>query len=308
MKLGLKLKGIGMFVPHASWPTKTGSEDWVKENLGIENRHLCSNESENVVQLGATAAAEAIIDAGISVEDIGYIIVVTSSPDYLSPSTACMIQDKLGYGLSSPCLDINAVCSGFVYALDLANSLVERYTNVLIVATETYSKITEWVTKEDVFFGDGAAAVVVSKSRTNNFYSRLGANGDKKDVFSCKKTETFEMNTKGVYDFATKVLPREIKKTLNSRMMSLSEIDYIVPHQASLKALTKTAEILEFPLDKVILNMKDYGNTAGASIPMALYCAIKDGRIKDSSKLMLAAVGSGMTYGTAYWKLDYDRR
>jgi len=279
-------------------------DEWVQEKLGIESRRRLTTDT--VESMGVMAAANAILDAKLEPKDIDYILVVTSSPKDLSPSTACRIQSWFTNS-SCPAMDINAVCSGFIYALDLASTLVQRYNNILIVATEGYSKITDFEKNSSEFFGDGAAAVVVSKTPEDNFYSKLGTDSSKVDVFSCAVGGTFTMKPKEVYSFATEVLPREILKTLNDKMLSLGEIDYIVPHQASLKALAKTAELLEFPLEKVVLNMKNYGNTAGASVPMALYCAIKDGRIKHSSKLMLAAVGSGMTYGTAYWKLDYGR-
>jgi 3-oxoacyl-[acyl-carrier-protein] synthase III len=310
MKYNLKINGIGMEVPHSVYTnediqriTPNSKADWIVDKLGILQRHICT--TEDVVQLGATAALEALMMADMSEEDIDLIIVNTSSSDKLSPSVACMVQNKLN--AKCPSFDINAVCSGFIYALDIAAPLLDKYKNILIISTETYSKITDWEDRNSCFFGDGAAAVLISKSDVHNFISEIGADGTGWEHFNCDRNSTFEMNGKEVFTFGTRVLPTQIKKLLNDNKLSVDDIDWVIPHQPSHNVLKETARILGIAEDKVYFNMERYGNTAGASVPMALYDGIKNGNIQNGDRLILAAIGSGWTYGVAYLKLDLKK-
>ena len=216
-----------------------------------------------------------------------------------------MVQNKLN--AKCPSFDINAVCSGFIYALDIAAPLLDKYKNILIISTETYSKITDWEDRNSCFFGDGAAAVLISKSDVHNFISEIGADGTGWEHFNCDRNSTFEMNGKEVFTFGTRVLPTQIKKLLNDNKLSVDDIDWVIPHQPSHNVLKETARILGIAEDKVYFNMERYGNTAGASVPMALYDGIKNGNIQNGDRLILAAIGSGWTYGVAYLKLDLKK-
>lgn len=309
MKYKLKLLGIGSSVPQKVYTNRdletitVGSKaEWIEDKLGIQQRHVC-DQDEDVVSLGHTAAVEALADAGLSGNDIDLIVVNTSSPDKVSPSVACMIQDKLG--ASCPAFDINAVCSGFVYGLDIASTLLSRYKNILLISTETYSKITDWDHLNSCFFGDGAAAVILTEGNHPNFVSQIGADGSGWENFNCARDSKFNMDGRAVYKFGTSVLPREITSLLESINMTVSDIDYLVPHQPSHNVLKETANILGLDTAKVCFNMKNYANTAGASVPMALYRLIREGKVKNGDNLILAAIGSGWTYGVGYFKLDY---
>jgi len=309
MKSSIKILGIGQSVPKnvitnfdIEYTTPGSKAGWIEKKLGIKQRHIASLE-ENVVTLGTNAAIEALNDANISPKEIDLIIVNTSSADKVSPSVACMIQNQLE--ATCPSFDINAVCSGFVYGLDLVSNLLNKYKNILLISAETYSKITNWKDRNSCFFGDGSAALVLTKSINSNFISKLGADGTGWEHFNCDRDSKFNMNGKEVYKFGTTTLPREINLLLSQNNIDINKIDYMVPHQPSHNVLKETAKILNFPESKVCFNMMEYANTAGASVPMALYKLIKNNLIKTGSELILAAIGSGWTYGVAYLKLDY---
>jgi 3-oxoacyl-[acyl-carrier-protein] synthase-3 len=310
MNKNLKINGIGMAVPHKVYTnediqriTPNSKADWIEDKWGIKQRHVCT--TENVVELGFQAAQQALTMADMLDHEIDLIIVNTSSSDKLSPSVSCMIQNKLN--AKCPSFDINAVCSGFIYALDMAVPLLDKYKNILVVSTETYSKITDWKDTNSCFFGDGAAAVIISKSDITNFFSEIGADGIGWEHFNCDRNSTFQMNGKEVYKFGTRVLPTQIQKLLTDNKLSLDDIDWVIPHQPSHNVLKETARILGIAEDKVYFNMERYGNTAGASVPMALYDGIKNGSIQNGDRLILAAIGSGWTYGVAYLKLDLKK-
>lgn len=307
MTKGFKILGIGQSLPSKVLSNKEiesitlgSSASWIEEKLGIQQRRISTNDS--VVTLGTLSATEALLDSGLAKGDVDLIIVNTSSSDKLSPSVACMIQNKLE--LTCPAFDINAVCTGFLYALDLSSLILDKYKNILIISSETYSKITDWDNRNSCFFGDGSAAVIITRNH-ERFYSNIGADGSGWENFNCDRNSTFEMNGKEVYKFGTKVLPTEINKLIKENNLSINDIDWIVPHQPSHNVLKETARELNISVEKVLFNMKRYGNTAGASVPMALYDGIKTGKIKNGDSLLLAAIGSGWTYGVSYFKLYY---
>lgn len=307
MKYNIQIKGLGVKTPSKIVTNKDieritpGSKaEWIKDKLGIEQRHVCT--TENVVTLGFSASQQALQMANMFEDEIDLIIVNSSSSDKLSPSIACMIQNQLG--AKCPAFDINAVCSGFIYSLDIISPLLDKYKNILLISTETYSKITDWKDRNSCFFGDGAAAVIVSKGNFPNFISLIGADGNGWEHFKCDRDSTFEMNGREVYKFGTSVLPTQIKKLLDNNNLSSELIDWVIPHQPSHNVLKETAKKLGIPEEKFYFNMKRYGNTAGASVPMALYDGIKTNKIKNGDNLILAAIGSGWTYGVGYLKLN----
>lgn len=189
--------------------------------------------------------------------------------------------------------------------MELVGNLLSTYKTILMVSTETYSKITDWDDRNSCFFGDGAASLVVTKSNNSNLDVLLGADGTGWENFNCDRNSTFNMNGKEVYKFGVKTLPREIKKLMDTLDLSIDDIDYLVPHQPSHNVLKETAKILNLSESKVCFNMTNYANTAGSSVPMALYKLIKIGKVKNDDTLLLAAIGSGWTYGVGVLKLDY---
>jgi 3-oxoacyl-[acyl-carrier-protein] synthase-3 len=244
----------------------------------------------------------ALENAKIDKEDIDLIIVATSSPEKISPATSCIINNKLNLKKNIPSFDINAVCSGFLYAISISSNLISSgaYKNILIIATECYSKITDWNDKHSVFFGDGAGAVVLSKSKNGWISGILEANGKDTGMtgFVLPKNDSFKMNGKEVWNQAVKVLPESINKVLTNSNISINEIKMLVPHQPSINILKIVANEINLPFNKVKTVMDKYANIAGASIPIALDEAIKNKEIVYGDKLLLSAIGSGWTWGT----------
>lgn len=298
------IKGIGSYVPPCvvtnedidAFGINTNAE-WTKKKLGIKQRHISTNETSS--DLAYQASIKAIGDAGFNSEDIDLIILATSSPDRISPSTACIMGERLE--VVCPAFDINAVCSGFIYGLQLASNLITtgQYRNILLVAAETYSNIIDWKDRNCVFFGDGAGAVVVSKVEGGWINTDVFSDGKGKENFSCRHGEKFVMKGKAVYDFGTTILPKTVQDSLDSIGLITEDISWLIPHQPSIHVLIKTAETLNIPLNRVMLNMYNYANTAGASIPMALDALYRKGSLKNNDILVMPAVGSGWTWGVS---------
>lgn len=309
MKSNIKILGIGQSVPNnivtnkdVEVKTPGSNAEWIYDKLGIRERRVVG-VGENVVTLGTESALEALKDANLSPSDIDLIVVNTSSAEKISPSVSCMIQNQIG--ATCPSFDLNAVCSGFLYSLELVSNLLGKYKNILMVSTETYSQITDWGDRNSCFFGDGSASLIVTNSTTNNLEISLGADGKGWEHFNCDRKSTFKMNGKEVYKFGVSTLPRQITNLLNKLGMSVDDVDYLVPHQPSHNVLKETARLLNMPESKICFNMTNYANTAGASVPMALYRLIKENKIKNNDVLVLAAIGSGWTYGVGVLKLEY---
>jgi len=301
------IKGIGSYTPSNILTNKDidklkigTNSDWTKNKLGIEERHIVT--TENTSDLAYNASLNAIKDANININDIDLVILATSSPDRISPSTACIMIDKLG--LKCPAFDINAVCSGFVYGIQLATNLIstKQYKNILLVASETYSNITDWDKRNCVFFGDGAGAIIISEVEDGWVSTDIYSDGIGKDIFTCHHGDTFDMNGKEVYNFATKILPKTIIESLTKNNLTVNDISWLIPHQPSIQVLIKTANILNLPIEKVVLNMDKFANCAGASIPMALDKLYKQTKIKNNDMLVMPAVGSGWTWGVSIIK------
>lgn len=289
------------------------TDKWVRENLGIHERRIAA-PNQSTSDLAAAAANRALAKAGMNPGDVDLIIVATATPDRLSPSTACIVQDKIR-AYNAAAFDIAAVCSGFLYALTIAQPLVEsgQYRNALVIGADTFSRITNWSRRDCVFFGDGAGAVVVTATDAPGIiHSRIFADGRGRTAFTvpgggselpshaCAENDSrayFEMNTRAVFDTATTVLPRAIERVLEEAEVPVSNIDLIVPHQPGVRILQKTAELLNIPVEKIAMNMNRYANTAGATIPLLLDEVCVSGQLRNGDLVLMAAVGSGWTWG-----------
>lgn len=295
------------------------SDKWIQENLGIKERRVASDQ-QCTSDLGAIAAERAIENAGLKKEDIDLIIVATATPDRLAPSTACIIQDKI-QAYNSVAFDVSAVCSGFLFAMSTASQFIASgvYEHVLVIGADTFSKITDWSKRDCVFFGDGAGAVVLSKANSDEGFLSFKLYSDGRGKFNFtipgggsefpmnienlkKGLQYFQMNGKAVYETGTKVLPQAIFKVLEDSGLSINDIDYLIPHQPSIKILQETAKIIGLPFEKVMVNMDRYANTSGGTIPILLDEVNKSGKLTPGKLILFAAVGSGWTWGASIMK------
>lgn len=308
-KFFVSIKGVGSYVPdnivtNKDLAKKYGTDEmWPETYLGIKQRRWVDNELSS--DLGYKAALKAIDSAKISKDSIDLLILATSTPDKIAPSTACIIADKLD--LKCPAFDINAVCTGFLYGLNIAIPLVDSgvYKNVLLIAAETYSTITDKLNRDCVYFGDGAGAVVISKSNKDGWMTtKIYSDGKGKNGFVTPVGSTFIMDGKAVFQTGTTQLPIAITKLLEDTKYTVDNIKCIIPHQPGIKVLQTIAEKVNIPFNKVVTVMDRYANIAAASIPIALDTAIKEGRIENEDTIMLASIGSGWTWGVGLIKWE----
>ena len=318
----VKITGTGSYVPEKVITNEyletviDTNADWIYENLGIKERRVAA-ENEATSDLASHAALRAIENAGLTVSDIDLIIVATATPDRLAPSTAAIVQDKIE-AYNAVAFDISAVCSGFLYGMSVASQYIATsvYDNVLVIGADTFSRITDWTRRDAVFFGDGAGAAVFSHGNSDEGFLafRLYTDGRGKWNYTIpaggseipsshesvdKGLHYFQMNGREVYNTGTKVLPISINQVLDDTGLTIDDIDFMIPHQPSIKILKKTAETLNLPWEKVLTNMDKYANTSGGTIPILLDESNRSGKLKRGSTLLFAAVGSGWTYGAA---------
>jgi 3-oxoacyl-[acyl-carrier-protein] synthase-3 len=302
--------GTGSYLPQKTITnqniekTINTTHEWINNKLGINERRVVENELPS--DIGYIAALNALKSANLTINDIDLIIVATSSPEQISPSTACIIHNKFNIEKNIPAFDINAVCSGFVYAVNLVSPLISFgvYKNVLIIATEAYSKVTNWEDQHCVFFGDGAGAVVIGSSTDGWISCENSANGKDTGMtgFNLPIGGPFVMKGKEVWNQAIKVIPESVKNILKISNVDISEVDMIVPHQPSINILKIIAKDLGIPMSKVKTVMDRYANIAGASVPIALDDAVKNNEIKKGDTIILTAIGSGWTWGSTILK------
>ena len=301
------IKGTGSYLPQRILSNKDiersapTTDEWIYKNLGISERRIAEVD-ETVSDIGLEAALKALEDAGIDKEDLDLIIVATSSPERISPSTACSIARKMGIKKAVPAFDINAVCAGFVFGMTIAAQFVSSgmYKNVLLIATEVYSQITDYTHRNCVFFGDGAGAVVLTPSNKGWMYSEIKSHdlGTGMTGFNCPLDRPYTTTPNQVWQAAVGVLPESIRSTLSNSRTNLDEIALFVPHQASSVMLKIIAKEVGLPEDKIKTVMHKYGNIAGASIPIALDEAMKNHEIKKGDRILLTAIGSGWSWGS----------
>ncbi len=292
------------------------TDAWITERTGIKERHIAA-EGQNTCDLAEQAARRAMEMAGIDKDEIDLIVVATTTPDQVFPSTACLLQDRLdNHGATA--FDIQAVCTGFVYALGVADKFIKSGTHktALVVGAETMSRITDWSDRGTcILFGDGAGAVIIQASEEPGILStHLHADGQYKDLlkvdagvstdFSKLQDGTAFMQMRGneVFKTAVNTLGRIVDETLEANNLQKSDIDWLVPHQANIRIINATAKKLGMSLDNVVVTVDRHGNTSGASVPLALDEAVRDGRIKRGDTLLLEAFGGGFTWGSALIK------
>ena len=283
------------------------SDEWIRTRTGIGWRHIAAPDESNC-DMAEHAARRALDAADMTRADM--LIVATTTPDNVFPSTACTLQARLGFG-GVPAFDVQAVCSGFVYALSIADQYIRTgaVRSVLIVGSETLSRVVNWNDRSTcVLFGDGAGSVVLQSSEEPGVYStHLHADGALEKILyapggagSCKADALgVVMNGGEVFKLAVTVMDSMVEETLAHNNMSRSDIDWLVPHQANERIIKAAAKRLDLPMERVALTVETHGNTSAASIPLALDVYVRDGRIKAGDCLLMEAVGAGMTWGSA---------
>ncbi len=284
------------------------SDEWIRTRTGIRSRHFAA-EGELASDLALPAARRALHAAGVNPADIDLIIVATTTPDIIFPSTACILQSKLGIA-GCPAFDVQAVCSGFVYALTIADLFIRsgQARHVLVVGAEVYSRILDWNDRGTcVLFGDGAGAVVVAASdKPGILATKLHADGSHKDMLcvpgsvnggKVSGSPFVQMDGGSVFKFAVRVFEEGANEVLKSAGLKVSDLDWFIPHQANIRIMEATARKLGLPKEKLIATVHHHGNTSAASIPLALDEAVKDGRVLPGQTLLLEGVGGGFTWG-----------
>ena len=316
-----RITGIGSYLPGqpvsnddlASRGIDT-SDEWIVSRTGIKSRHLVAN-GENASDLALEASKRALLAAGLDATDLDLIIVATSTPDFIFPSTACLLQGKLG-NRGATAFDVQAVCSGFVYGLTIAEKFIRSgsHRRALVVGAEVFSRILDWSDRGTcVLFGDGAGAVVLEAcDKPGILATALHADGAHHGILSvpgsvCGGKVTgdpfLRMDGQAVFKFAVRVLAEVADECCQAAGIAPSEVDWLIPHQANVRILEATAKRLKMPMDKVVVTVDRHGNTSAASVPLALDEAVRDGRIKAGQKIMLEGVGGGFTWGAVLLEL-----
>lgn len=290
------------------------TNEWIVTRSGISARHIAA-DGELTSDLALQASRNAIEAAGISVAEIDLIIVATTSPDQLFPSTACILQDKLGVKSQGPAFDIQAVCGGFVFALNTADMYIKggQAKTALVVGAEVLTRMLDWNDRTTcVLFGDGAGAVVLRASDTPGLIaSKLHSDGSYRDMLKAEGNirngkvdgnPFIKMDGKAVFKFAVNMLSEVVEEVLEEQKMAGTDIHWLVPHQANIRIIEATAKKLGLEMDNVVVTVAQHGNTSAASIPLALDAAVRDGRIKTGQNILLEAIGGGFTWGATLIK------
>ncbi len=283
------------------------TDQWIRERTGITQRHIAA-EDQTTSDLAEQAARRVMEAANLGPADIDLVIVATTTPDRVFPSTACLLQNRLGiHGAAA--FDIQAVCTGFVYALGIADKFIRTGTarRALVVGAETLSRIVDWTDRGTcVLFGDGAGAVVIEASDEPGILStHLHADGQYNELLnvpggvSQSGRQFIEMKGNEVFKVAVNTLGRIVDETLETNGLQKSDIDWLVPHQANTRIIVATAKKLGMSMERVVLTVATHGNTSAASVPLALDAAVRDGRIQRGETILLEAFGGGFTWGSA---------
>lgn len=315
-----KISGVGCYYPDNIVTNDDlakivdTSDEWIHKRTGIRKRRLSTGE--NTSDLAVMAAKNAIKNAGLAPEDIDSIILATTSPDFLTPSTAAVVQGKIG-AKNAASFDILAACSGFIYGLKIGKSFIESgaYKKVLVIGAEVLSKILDWNDRNTcVLFGDGAGAAVLEAAEEGGIETvHIGTYGDKAELLTCKShplnnpyykedQDTFDkisMDGREVFKFATNIMPEQINLLLKENNLKIEDIKYIIPHQANLRIIETAAKKLNIGMEKFYVNLNEYGNTSAACIPICMDEMNRQGLLNKGDKIITVAFGGGLTYGAA---------
>ena len=315
-----RILGTGGYLPNRVMPNSEleqwvdTSDAWIRERTGIESRHIAAEE-ESCSDLALNAAQQALAAAGLIATDVDLIILATSTPDQVFPSTATRLQQRLGVPAGTIAFDVSAACSGFIYALDIANRFIKTQgaTTALVIGAEIFSRILNWEDRGTcILFGDGAGAVVLGAAEKPGILStHLHADGRQEGLlnvpwgvgqgYEALQGVHGKVTMKGneVFKVAVRTLGTLVTDTLQANGMERSDIDWLIPHQANIRIMEATAKKLNLPMSQVVSTVATHGNTSAASIPLALNVAVRDGRIKRDDVLLLEAFGAGFTWGSA---------
>ena len=323
----LRIAGVGYSVPETVITNEDltklydTSDEWIYSRTGIKQRRVVSG-NQDAIDLGYEAAKNAIEKSGIDLEEIDMIIAASAAPIEVY-SMGCQIHKRLGIKRQIPAFDVSAACTGLIYGLNIAKGFISSgmYRNIVIVATDNNSKLLDWTDRgTSILFGDGAGAMVVTQAedgiddiiaidiKSNGNYDHLislpfdGQNGPLVEQAEVKPS-LIKMNGRGVYAFVAKILPKYVEELLNSTGMTADDVDYLIPHQANIRIIQAVQERLGLPENKVVTNIKYYGNTSAASIPIALAEGVEKGNVKLNSTALLCGFGAGMTWGGAIVRL-----
>lgn len=327
--INVGIKGMGYYVPEnivTNFDLEKiveTSDEWIRTRTGIEERRF-ADKDEATSDLAYKATLKALENGKINKNDIDLIILATCTPDYMAQGAACLVQHKLGL-TNIPCFDINAACSGFIYGLSVAHSMVSAkiFKNILVIGAETLSRIIDMQDRNTcVLFGDGAGAAVVGEVEEgygilgfsigaegeDDMILKIPAGGTKKpnNEETIKNRENFlVMNGKEVFKFAVKVLPKVTLEALENAKLNVNDLNMIFPHQANLRIIDSASKRMGFPLEKFYINLNKYGNTSAASVGVALGEALEKGLVKKGDNIALTGFGAGLTYGSVVMKWAY---
>ena len=321
------VKGTGAYVPEKVITNDEiaklvdTSDEWIFERSGIRRRHISENESAS--DMAVKSAKMALENANISAEKIDLVIVTTVTPDMMFPSTACLLQAKLGIRNNIPCFDLEAACTGFIYGMEVATSMMQsgKYKNALVVSSERLSTIINWQDRSTCFlFGDGSGAAVLSYSDEEGvgiIGNVLGADGANTAVLKlpaggsllptseqtvADKLHYLQMDGKEIFKNAVKIMQEKALDVLELCDVKPEQISLLIPHQANIRIIDSVVKRLKISKDEVYVNIEEYGNTSSASIPIALHEALQEGRIKSGDYVLLVAFGAGLTWGATLIK------
>jgi 3-oxoacyl-[acyl-carrier-protein] synthase-3 len=315
-----RIAGTGSYLPERVMTNEElskrvdTSDEWIAARTGIRQRHIAA-EGETTGDLGYHAAVRALESAGVDARDLDLIVLGTTTPDLIFPSTACLIQHRLG-AAGCPAFDVNAACSGFVYALTVADKFIRSGAakTALVIGSETLTRMVDWDDRTTcVLFGDGAGAVVLkADDETGILSTHMHADGGKKELLwnpvgvsvgfkENEKNAGVRINMAGsdVFKHAVKALDSVVEETLEANGLDRHDIDWLIPHQANLRIIEATAKRLDMPMERVVVTVDKHGNTSSGSVPLALDAGIRSGKIQRGQLLLLEAFGGGFTWGSA---------
>jgi 3-oxoacyl-[acyl-carrier-protein] synthase III len=325
--MGIRISGVGAYVPsrvvtnHDLARALDTSDEWITSHTGIRQRRL-AEAGEASSDMGYQAALRCLRAANVDGPAVDLIVVASATPDQPQPATACLIQEKLGISdRHCPAFDVNSVCAGFVFALDVGQSMMlanpERFENVLVIGTDAFSKILDWQDRRTcIFFGDGAGAVLLTRTPEpgRRLHFRLGSDGRGSRCIEvpaggtrmpidaealAKRLDRFVMDGSKVWDFAVDMVPRVIRSLLDEHGLKARDLDLLILHQSNLRMIESIIASLEMTMDQTLTTVEDYANTAAASIPLTLQRAAETGRLRPGARVALCGFGGGLSWGAA---------